>query len=61
MATNNNEPNTGGRPTFLSSTSKEQGIQLRELLKLHLSWNNMKRPMEKGFEYNAYGMIYIDY
>ena len=61
VATDNNVPNRGGRPTSVSITSKEEGRRLRNLLKIHLSVYGMKRHMEKGFKVNDYGMVYMDY
>jgi hypothetical protein len=54
-----NEPNPGGRPTFDGTVSKADGGKLRDILSLSLSINDKKRPHQKGFITNDYGMVYM--
>jgi hypothetical protein len=59
MVSDNNEPNPGGRPTFDGAVSKADGGKLRDILSLSLSINDKKRPHQKGFITNDYGMVYM--
>jgi hypothetical protein len=59
MVFDNNEPNPGGRPTFDGAVSKVDGEKLRDILSLSLSINDKKRPHQKGFITNDYGMVYM--
>jgi hypothetical protein len=61
VATDNNEPNPGGRRTVASMNSKKDGFRLRSLITLHLSLYECFRPKQKGFKYNDAGMVYMDY
>jgi len=59
MVSDNNEPNPGGRPTFDGAVSKAHGEKLRDILSLSLSIHDKKRPHQKGFITNDYGMVYM--
>ena len=61
VATDNNEPRPGGRPTFLQQTSKEEAERLRRLLTIYLDVHQKIRPKQAGFKYNEAGMVYMDY
>ena len=59
IVSDNNEPSSGGRPTTAALQSKQEGALLRDILKLHLEIHNKKRPKQKNFKYNDYGMVYM--
>ena len=59
IVSGNNEPSSGGRPSTAALQSKKEGALLRDILKLHLHIHNKKRPKQKSFKYNDYGMVYM--
>jgi DDE superfamily endonuclease len=60
MVSSNTEPKPPGRPTVYESLSKEKGKNLRQQIQWDLQRNNMTRPTQHGFKYNAYGMVYME-
>ena len=59
VATDNNEPHPGGRPTALMVNHQARGRQKREQLTHHLYGSGRGRPMQRTMEYNAYGQVYF--
>jgi hypothetical protein len=61
VVTNNDAPRPCGRPRADELASKEKGRVLRESVATSLGAAGLNRPMQKGFKYNRYGMIYMEY
>ncbi len=59
VATDNNEPRPGGRPTLLTANHQARGRMRREQLTHHLYGSRLGRPMQTRMEYNAYGQVYF--
>lgn len=59
VATDNNEPHPGGRPTSLMANHQARGRLRREQLTHHLYGNRRGRPMQTRMEFNAYGQVYF--
>jgi hypothetical protein len=59
VATDNNEPRTGGRPTLEDVKLRALGISIRERLTVKLAVHEMKRSMEHDMHCNAHGHIYM--
>ena len=59
IVSDNNEPSPAGRPTTAALQSKQEGEELRDILKLQLDMKHKKRPKQKNFKYNDYGMVYM--
>ena len=57
VATDNNEPRPGGRPTLLTANHQARGRMRREQLTHHLYGSRLGRPMQTRMEYNAYGQV----
>jgi hypothetical protein len=61
LVADNNEPRPKGRPSGQSVGSKEKGSHIRETITLTLKGNGLARPLQPGFKYNQYGMVYMEY
>jgi hypothetical protein len=59
VATDNNKPRPGGRPTLLMANHQARGRMMREQLTHHLYGSRLGRPMQTRMEYNAYGQVYF--
>jgi DDE superfamily endonuclease len=59
VATDNNEPRPGGRPSLDDIKLRELGLVIRENLTVKLAVHEMRRPMLQDMHYNAHGHIYM--
>jgi DDE superfamily endonuclease len=59
IATDNNEPRLGGRPSTEELEQREKGITIRERLTVKLAVHDMRRPLEHDMHYNSHGHIYM--
>jgi DDE superfamily endonuclease len=59
IATDNNEPRLGGRPSSDEVKQRELGITVRERLTVKLAVQDMRRPLEHDMHYNSHGHIYM--
>jgi DDE superfamily endonuclease len=59
VATDNNEPRPGGRPTLEDVKLRELGISIRERLTVKLAVHELRRPMLHDMHFNSHGHIYM--
>jgi hypothetical protein len=59
VATDNNEPHTGGRPSNNMVTLQEKGKAKRDDITADLYGKGMTRPMRSNMSYNSQGQVYF--
>lgn len=59
VATDNNEPHPGGRPSSSMLNHQTRGRQKREHLTSRLYGSGIGRPMHATMQYNLYGQVYF--
>jgi hypothetical protein len=61
LVTDNHSVKPRGRPSNAEAVSREKGKAMRNSLTVSLNGNGLERPLQPGFKYNDYGMIYMEY
>jgi hypothetical protein len=59
VATDNNEPRPGGRPSLEDIKLRELGISIRERLTVQLAVHELRRPLMHDMHYNSHGHIFM--
>jgi hypothetical protein len=59
VATDNNEPHPGGRPSLSEAQLQEQGETIRNGISTTLYGRGLRRPVSDDMQFNQYGQVYF--
>jgi DDE superfamily endonuclease len=59
LVSDNNETNTGGRPSLTDRESRRMGDAVRHRLTVRLAIHDLQRPLQHDMHYNSHGHIYM--